>query len=197
MKRCPSCEFIYEDEQRLCDMDGSELTLDPRPLPKLQALNETGSSASTRRNWKGHRVPVFASVSLIGVLLFVYYFSFHQSIPPTRQTLVPASSQSLSSGSHGLASGEPAPPKTEGTNPAPKFETIAVGTSPENESAGRKNIGSDNKQQRHEPARSATERSVHASTVKTRGPVESETKDSKVGSMLKKTGEFLKRPFKH
>ncbi len=28
MKRCPQCEFIYEDDQSLCDMDGVLLVFD-------------------------------------------------------------------------------------------------------------------------------------------------------------------------
>ncbi len=32
MKLCPQCEFIYEDDQTLCDMDGKELVYDPRAL---------------------------------------------------------------------------------------------------------------------------------------------------------------------
>ena len=28
MKRCPQCEFIYEDEQTMCDMDGAVLAFD-------------------------------------------------------------------------------------------------------------------------------------------------------------------------
>jgi hypothetical protein len=31
MKLCPQCEFIYEDDQRFCDMDGQELVHDPKP----------------------------------------------------------------------------------------------------------------------------------------------------------------------
>ena len=38
MKRCPKCEFIYEDDQSLCDMDGVLLVLDARKLPNHQAL---------------------------------------------------------------------------------------------------------------------------------------------------------------
>jgi hypothetical protein len=32
MKLCPQCEFIYEDDQTFCDMDGKVLVYDPRPL---------------------------------------------------------------------------------------------------------------------------------------------------------------------
>ena len=30
MKLCPQCEFIYEDEQNFCDMDGETLVYDTR-----------------------------------------------------------------------------------------------------------------------------------------------------------------------
>jgi len=29
MKLCPQCDFIYEDDQSVCDMDGKELVSDP------------------------------------------------------------------------------------------------------------------------------------------------------------------------
>ena len=35
MKRCPQCEFIYEDDQSLCDMDGVLLVFDARTLPSV------------------------------------------------------------------------------------------------------------------------------------------------------------------
>ena len=33
MKLCPQCEFIYEDDQNTCDMDGKELVFDPAQSP--------------------------------------------------------------------------------------------------------------------------------------------------------------------
>ncbi len=42
MKLCPDCEFIYEDDQSFCDMDGKELVFDPKPL----SLKENGLSTS-------------------------------------------------------------------------------------------------------------------------------------------------------
>ncbi len=54
MKRCSECEFIYEDDQRVCDMDGTELSEatgmfafspsrpervpDPRPFPFSETI---------------------------------------------------------------------------------------------------------------------------------------------------------------
>ncbi len=35
MKRCPQCDFLYEDDQPRCDMDGAELVDDPRAVPDV------------------------------------------------------------------------------------------------------------------------------------------------------------------
>ena len=45
MKRCPQCEFIYEDDQSLCDMDGVLLVLDSRTLPNMNALTTVTTKA--------------------------------------------------------------------------------------------------------------------------------------------------------
>ena len=40
MKRCPQCDFVYEDDQSFCDMDGSELfhAAQTLPLPPLERV---------------------------------------------------------------------------------------------------------------------------------------------------------------
>ena len=51
MKRCPQCEFIYEDDQSLCDMDGVLLVFDARNLPIIQffqVLDTTLTNGSAR-----------------------------------------------------------------------------------------------------------------------------------------------------
>lgn len=91
MKRCPQCEFIYEDDQSLCDMDGVLLVFDSRTLPNLHALTTVPASpkAAQRRN---RAVPAFASLVLALVLGMVYYVSTRQSnYPPT----IPASTLSV------------------------------------------------------------------------------------------------------
>ena len=47
MKRCPQCEFIYEDDQSLCDMDGVLLVFDSRNLPNHHALATVPAKPST------------------------------------------------------------------------------------------------------------------------------------------------------
>jgi hypothetical protein len=55
MKLCPQCEFIYEDDQKFCDMDGQELvhdqkrrafTDDTAALPSLSAVLKSDHAAT-------------------------------------------------------------------------------------------------------------------------------------------------------
>src|SRR5258706_13893275 len=38
MKLCPQCDFIYEDDQSVCDMDGKELVSDPATVGTEQGF---------------------------------------------------------------------------------------------------------------------------------------------------------------
>jgi len=82
MKRCPKCEFIYEDEQSLCDMDGVLLVLDSRTLPHLHALQTVPETPKTppKRN---RAVPAFATLILAIVLGMVYYVSIQRRATQT------------------------------------------------------------------------------------------------------------------
>src|ERR1043165_2617530 len=75
MKRCPQCEFIYEDDQSLCDMDGVLLVFDTRNLPNPHALATMPPKPQTRRN---RAAPAFATLILAIVLGMVYYVSTQQ-----------------------------------------------------------------------------------------------------------------------
>ena len=50
MKKCPQCEFIYEDDQSLCDMDGVLLVFDTRTLPNLHALTTVSAPVPVSTN---------------------------------------------------------------------------------------------------------------------------------------------------
>ena len=39
MKRCSQCEFTFEDLQRFCDFDGTELTVVPEPFPSFKKVS--------------------------------------------------------------------------------------------------------------------------------------------------------------
>ena len=170
MKRCPQCEFIYEDDQSLCDMDGVLLVFDSRSLP-THALATVPASpkAFPRRN---RAVPAFASVVLALVLGMVYYVSTRQSgHPPT----IPASTLSVAP----VAIPTPEPTLEPTPEPTPVKEEV--------------------KQPATAAKKPATKTTVSVQqTKRTAEPKTAEPKkeQSKVDSILKKTGRILKKPFK-
>jgi hypothetical protein len=111
MKLCPQCEFIYEDDQGFCDMDGKELVKDSGPLafagtplsppPPIQpvavpgvslvvtgpALSELTPKSSTPRS--------FAVVALVGLVLIAVLLSFYYArLKPPAGHVAPAADQS-------------------------------------------------------------------------------------------------------
>jgi cytoskeletal protein RodZ len=157
MKRCPKCEFIYEDDQSLCDMDGALLVFDARTLPTTKAAQK-----------RNRAVPTFATLILALVLGLVYYVSIHRRAAQTSYTPPSAAAPSNpapevkptpESQPPAAAEPKPEPPKTV-TAPAPVKKAVAKPTPP---------------------------------STKTKVD---DKKDSKVNSILKKTGRILKKPFK-
>jgi len=75
MKLCPQCEFIYEDDQNLCDMDGEALVYDPR-LGVSPGTVPAVTGARPRKS--GLRIIVLALVAgfvLSALLSLAYYAS--------------------------------------------------------------------------------------------------------------------------
>ena len=163
MKRCPQCEFIYEDDQSLCDMDGVLLVLDSRTLPNIHALATMPAVPKTQR--RNRAVPAFATVVLTLVLGMVYYVSTRQpSYTP------PSQPSALSIAPVMIATPEPQPVIT--TEP-PVKEEVKQSTAP--------------------VKKPATKTTTASQTRRTSEP---KKEDSKVNSILKKTGRILKKPFK-
>ncbi|HWF89200.1 MAG TPA: hypothetical protein VN659_10205 [Pyrinomonadaceae bacterium] len=171
MKRCPKCEFIYEDEQSLCDMDGVLLVLDSRNLPNLHALQTVRSvKTSTKRN---RTVPAFATVILALVLGMVYYVSTQRRA--IEDDLIPRQPIALSLWKP-VPSVSPtalAQPFAEETKPQPSKPTPAASVPL--------------------PPKKATAKPA-ATPMKAKA--EEKKDDSRVGNLLRKTGRILKKPFK-
>lgn len=175
MKRCPQCEFIYEDDQSLCDMDGVLLVLDSRNLPNHHALATVPAKPQPRRN---RAVPAFATLILALVLGMVYYVSTQRkAIEPVIET--PAANAATS-------------------NPAPEVNpTLQAQPSQESEAS---QVPTQTEEPKPAPTKQTATVPVKKAPVKNASTsTSSEPKkkdDSKVGSMLKKTGRILKKPFK-
>ena len=176
MKRCPKCEFIYEDDQSLCDMDGVLLVLDSRKLPNHGALQTVPAPKTAPK--RNRAVPAFATVILALVLGLVYYVSVHRRATQSSYTPPPPSAASTSN---------PVPAEVN-INPTPEAQPPA------------------SEEPKPEPAKRAAAAAAPAPVKKvavtqpTPAPAKSkadEKKDeSKVNSILKKTGRILKKPFK-
>ena len=65
MKRCPQCEFIYEDEQTTCDMDGAMLAFD----------KNSAAVDGRRSRAKSFAVPAVVGTALAAVLVLAFYAS--------------------------------------------------------------------------------------------------------------------------
>jgi len=174
MKRCPQCEFIYEDDQSLCDMDGVLLVFDSRTLPThaLATVPLTPSPAAQRRN---RAVPAFATLILALVLGMVYYVSMRQTRPAvsTPSTLSTAP----------VVVPTPQPQPTQSVEPAQAKEEEELKPAPV-------------KQPATTPAKKSVTTKNATSVSQTKPAAEPKKEDSKVNSILKKTGRILKKPFK-
>ena len=175
MKRCPQCEFIYEDDQSLCDMDGVLLVFDSRKLPNLHALTPVSrKSPQLKRN---RAVPAFASLILALVLGMVYYVSIHRKAPQTAYT--PPAASAATTTVNAVPEVKPAP------EPQPS-ETVQPEAVEEEPKSSPKVVTTPIVRK---PTAKATSTPVKPTT-------EAKKDDSKVGSILKKTGRILKKPFK-
>ncbi|HEX2268901.1 MAG TPA: hypothetical protein VHH35_05180 [Pyrinomonadaceae bacterium] len=167
MKRCPQCEFLYEDDQSLCDMDGVLLVYDSRTFPNLHALATVPPlpGKSVRR----HRmVPAFATILLTAVIASFYYFSNPRSVAPPNNfapasvTVPPAPTPEVNQAQPPVIE----PTEKVETQPPPTTKVAAP------------------------PAKKATTKPAAVKSP------EAKKEGSKVGSILKKTGKILKKPFK-
>ncbi len=177
MKRCPQCEFIYEDDQSLCDMDGVLLVFDSRTLPNFHAL-ETVPALPGKASRRNRMVPAFATLLLMLVIASFYYVSGQRPAPP------PNLSPPSLTGTTAVEAPVPAPPAPPIEAPA----SVPPATEPEKSEA---QPTAPAKPAAALPARKAT--ATKPTAVK---PAEPKKADSKVGSILKKTGRILKKPFK-
>jgi outer membrane biosynthesis protein TonB len=184
MKRCPKCEFIYEDDQSLCDMDGVLLVLDSRTLPNLHALATVELPLAPKPAWRHRTFPAMAALILATVLSLVYFVSSQRSsyAPPRLEGIsIPA------------ANPAPATEQPAETNPAPAQPpaTEAVAAPAIDKPAKEEEPKADAPKAAKKPVVKAP-----VTTTQPRTQEEPKKDDSKVGSILKKTGRILKKPFK-
>jgi hypothetical protein len=186
MKRCPQCEFIYEDDQSHCDMDGTRLTHDANALPKLQALTTT-STSSDKSKARSRIVAVLATLVLAGVMALVYYVSMRQ---PQRTTTI-AISPSVEAAAQPDPAVSPATTTEGSTQPPLDSDTTKKAEPPKDPSRNSEITKPEVKPSPKSDTNKAT--SQTRSNNQAASPAKPEEKDDKVKSALKKTGRFFKK----
>ena len=206
MKVCPKCEFIYEDEQGLCDMDGAHLVYNATPL----ALAVQDPAGLVKPRWRS-----FAGTAVIGVILgpllfLVYHVSARRAAPPDTNYsasqvandsaapnpdleapvsaaptngAMPANSSdaspqpSDSEPSESELARSPQLPKPSAKADSNLAPSVNLSSTPSRPTASKRD------ERRRKPARANRE-------------PEDQKKESKINTFLKKTGNILKKPFK-
>lgn len=190
MKRCPQCEFIYEDDQSLCDMDGALLVFDARTLPNLHALAMVDVPVAPKAHWRHRTFPALAALILATVLSLVYFVSTQRTAPASApMPAMPAAPLSSASTTTAPAVNDDAVTAKEETTPA-KDESKPEPAKTNSATAATNTATTKSSS----PA--AAKKATAKTPITQPKPEEPKKDDSKVGSILKKTGRLLKKPFK-
>lgn len=110
MKRCPQCEFIYEDEQTTCDMDGAMLAFD----------KNSAAVDGPRSRAKSFAVPAVVGTGLAVVLVLAFYTSPLLVAKPDAGQLSPERTGPLNP----VSAPTPIPPVIEAPTASPSPEVL-------------------------------------------------------------------------
>jgi outer membrane biosynthesis protein TonB len=166
-------------------MDGALLVFDSRTLPNLHALAPVDLPAvpvAAKAHWRHRTFPAMAALILATVFSLVYFVSTQPgAAPPVNVPSVTLPASKLAAPVEANPTPEPPPPPVDNAvAPAAKEEA-----KPEARST--------------QPAPKGSSKATSKTSTTTTQPKpaeESKKDDSKVGSILKKTGRILKKPFK-
>jgi cytoskeletal protein RodZ len=158
-------------------MDGVLLVLETRNLPNLHALAPLTVAPAKAQSKRNRAVPAFATIILALVLGMVYYVSIHRRAAQKAYTQ-PSAATTLD---------DPAPVVNPTPEPQPSQEVQAPAP-PETEPTK----AAPTKQ----PAATTPAKKQPAKASSATNQTEPKKDESKVGSLLKKTGRILKKPFK-
>lgn len=228
MRRCPECDFIYEDDEQLCAMDGTGLVGHSGPLPfEKNALPRSVTAAHSH----GSGLTLIAAGLILAIALLLYFYDvakrkvFQSNSQGTAKTYSP-----LRPGVQNPVAVVPVETATPLTTPSPAFDpTPAKTEAPNRIYRARQHNGND--PFRAAPTETGTPlpRSMPSSipirpkidvpldnpvyspvkpslppsesrppaTPDTQvKPTDTNKRESKITTFLKKAGRILKKPFK-
>lgn len=208
MKRCPECEFIYEEEQTYCDMDGTKLIHDSQLLQSLSAEPTAVAKPSAWRNRLLIAVPMVAVIAMAFLAL--------RTAMPSRMSATPVEVNASQSNT-GSTEQNAAASSDESSN-QPAREGVSETANPSEADTSGSSGDIDEAKQRSRTATTPTVASSARQPETTSQPVRSDKpatassrtqpppakptptpapkKESRIGSIFSKTKRILKKPFK-
>lgn len=205
MKRCPQCEFIYEDDQTCCDMDGIDLVFDhPSQTPVAPAKSHV----------KRRSLLAICAVVLGVLVLAIAYASLERAFSVNSEPSLVTEASAAQTASQD----QPARPEKVEAEPVGEDPTV----SKVSDTAKSSRIAAEDPEAREQVANTEGTEPLRRNSLGTRGVVlgsiprqnrveadrpQAETirpatppapakKESKVISIVKKTGRFFTKPFK-
>jgi hypothetical protein len=127
MKLCPQCDFIYEDDQGFCDMDGKELVHDPAS----QVADQTARPKLNTNRSRPKRISVLlAGGTVLTALLSVVYLGQRQQSLTSDAAAIPIQSLQQANASEANTQTSPAnsitTSKTEPSQPAESLDASSA-----------------------------------------------------------------------
>lgn len=197
MKRCPQCEFIYEESQKHCDMDGAELVHAAKPIPSLKRPTKHTSRLVKSQKRK---LAVRGAAIVLGAILSVAFYGFMHQSPPENLDLssaqiAPRPSALLSTTAesdkalHSKVENQVLAELAQPASPSPGRSAQLLTTKARATNNSSPKVTSSPARSRLPAPRREVRRSEAIGAANHRS-------ESKVGSFLRKTGRLLKKPFK-
>jgi len=220
MRRCPVCDFIYEDDEKLCAMDGTGLVNHTGPLPfEESALPHSAAPANS--HWRASTLIAAGIILAIALVIFFHNVAKRNVL----QNSPKASAQTRSPSQAGTpkpAVAVPVETATPLTTPLPAFNPTPAKSDARPRSHRARQPGDI----RADPVETATPFPRPAPSLPIRAKIEvpsdvlksspvnpnlprsrpsvtpqvtdtSQKKESKIRSFLKKAGRVLKKPFEN
>ena len=80
MKHCPQCEFTFDDQQQLCDFDGTELSVVPEKLPSFKTVSLVPPASASFLGRLVKSRAALAVLALVGVALSALLIGHYDSV---------------------------------------------------------------------------------------------------------------------
>ena len=187
MKRCSQCDFVYEDDQARCDMDGGELVYEPTLYPATETAMVVARPPMKFRSRSF--ILTAAATVIMGSFLGIGFFGFSGGSQSPTPATNPVSVQPPVIVQPAMAATSSEPTPSSDASSSPDKSTVIPAANVKSKNAAAPSVSASAK-----PAPAASRSPVPRESKP--APTKVKQEDSKVGSLLKKTGRILKKPFR-